>query len=117
MADGQAGEVGGDAPTAAAAGSCSSASWSPSTPAATMTRSMSPKRSKTSSAKAPVAGDVGGVEGHGLDHVGPERPWPGGRLGQPGPVPAGQDHRPAAGRDQPGHDGLGDLGGAPEHED
>ena len=81
-----------------------------------MTRSMSPKRSKTASAKAVWPSVVGGVEGHRLGHVGPGRLGPLHGLGQTGALPAGQYHRPAADRDQPGHDGLGDLGGSSEHE-
>jgi hypothetical protein len=60
---------------------------------------------------------VGGVEGHGLDHLGPGRPGRLGGLRQAWPFPPGQDHCPAPGRDQSGHDGLGDLGGASEYED
>ena len=63
-----------------------------------------------------VAAGVGGVEGHRFDHVGTGRLASSAAVGEPGPLPPGQHHRPAPAGDQPGHDGLGDLGGSSEHE-
>ena len=81
-----------------------------------MTRSKSPNRSKTSLAKPCVAVGLGGVEGHRLDEVRAGGLGPVDRLVEAGTGPAGQHHGPASGRDQSGHYGLGDLGGAPEYE-
>ena len=78
--------------SAVAAGSGSSSAWSPSAPAAARTRSMSPKRSNTSSTGGRRAGQVGGVEGHRLDHVGPGRPGRVRRGVEPVARPAGQHH-------------------------
>ena len=67
---------------AAATGSRSSASWSPSTPAATTTRSMSPKRSKTRSAKRRWPAVSVASKGTASTTVGPGRLGLVRRLGQ-----------------------------------
>ena len=102
---------------AAATGSRSSTVWSPRTPTAAMTRSKSPKRSKTPSAKAWWWSVSVASKATDLDHRQHRPRWPRRTASASrGPVPAGQYHRPAAGRHQPGHDGPGDLRGATEYQ-
>ena len=104
------------AASAAASGSASKTAWSPSTPKASSTRSMSVGPSNTSPMTLACDGGVEGVEGHELD-LGAPGPQLGGRRLGGLEVAHGEHDVAAAGVDQATDRGQGDLGGSAEHQD